>query len=73
MSDLEYIATICLFICGLLLLPQLFLMRHRIKKMARLRIIQAKAKLHYITRPTDEERNVINNWNWESGRKRDIR
>ena len=70
MSDLEYISTICAFIAGVMILVQLFLMRHRIKKRIRLRLIQAKANIHNMTKLSQPEKDI---WSDAAGQKRDFR
>jgi len=70
MSDLEFFSTISAFVLGFVFLIYLFRIRYKIIKMARLRIIQAKAKIHNMTKLSAHEHDV---WSWESQRSRDIR
>jgi len=70
MSNFEYFGTIATFVAGFVLLIYLFRMRALLIRKIKLQLLQAKAKLHYITRPLHEETTV---WGNEGTRKRDIR
>jgi len=70
MSDFEYFGTISAFVLGFVFLIYLFRIRHRVIKMARLRIVQAKAKIHNMTKLSEPEVDI---WNQASGQRRDLR
>ena len=68
MSDLEYFSTISAFVAGFVFLIYLFRVRASIIRRVKLRLVQAKAKLHQMTAPVKP-----NIWGEAAGRKRDIR
>jgi len=70
MSNFEYFGTITTFVAGFMLLLYLFRIRTLLIRNIKLQLLQAKAKLHYMTRPQHEGINV---WGNEGTRKRDIR
>lgn len=72
MSDLEYYGTIGPFVAGILLLIYLFRIRAKIMHKVKIRMLQAKAKIHYMTRPVERisEEDV---WGVESWIDRPVR
>lgn len=66
MSDFEFFGTIGTFIAGFILLVYLFRIRAKLMRKLKIRLLQAKAKIHHISRPIKEDP-------WVAQRHRDIR
>ncbi len=63
MTDLEFFGTIGLFIAGFVLLIYLFTIRKKIMRTAIIIKAQAKAKIHYMSRP------AVDPWAKQPGRQ----
>lgn len=67
MSDFEYFFTIGMFVAGFVLLVYLFRIRAKLMRKAYIQYLNAKAKIHHMTRPTPEV------WGVDTFREKEIR
>ena len=66
MNDFEYFGTIAAFAAGIILLVYLFKIRAKLMRKLKIKMLNAKAKLHYLSRPVKEDP-------WVAERHREVR